>query len=128
MSGFKITESEPRTLEVLVSDKGATIEGTALNAEKKPFPNAEVIAVPSDPKLRKHVDLIQKTTADQEGHFKLRGVRPGEYIAMALESAEDQPFMEDRFLAQNSAEVQTVKAEAGVKQKIDLQVIRAETQ
>lgn len=128
VSGFKITESEPRTLEVVVSDKGAAIEGTALNAEKKPFPNAEVIAVPSDPKLRRRVDLIQKTTADQEGRFKLRGVRPGEYVAMALESAEDQPFLEDRFLAQNSAQVQTVKAEAGGKQKIDLQVIRAETQ
>jgi Carboxypeptidase regulatory-like domain len=128
MSGFKITESEPRTLEVLVSDKGAAIEGTALNAEKKPFPNAEVIAVPSDPKLRKHVDLIQKTTADQEGRFKLHGVRPGEYIAMALEYAEDQPFLEDRFLTQNSSQVQTIKAEAGGKQKIDLQVIRAETQ
>jgi len=128
VSGFKITESEPRMLEVVVTDKGAAIEGTALNAEKKPFPNAEVIAVPSDPKLRKHADLIQKTTADQEGRFKLRGVRPGEYIAMALESAEDQPFLEDRFLAQNSSQVQSVKAEAGGKQKIELQVIRAETQ
>jgi protocatechuate 3,4-dioxygenase beta subunit len=128
MSGFKITESEPRTLEVVVSDKGAAIEGTALNAEKKPFPNAEVIAVPSDPKLRKHFELIQKTTADQEGRFKLRGVRPGEYIAMALEYAEEQPFLEDRFLTQNSSQVQTIKAEAGGKQKIELQVIRTETQ
>jgi len=128
VSGFKITESEPRTLEVVISDKGAAVEGTALDAGKKPFPNAEVIAVPSDPKLRKHFELIQKTTADQEGRFKLRGVRPGEYIAMALESAEEQPFLEDRFLTQNSNQVQTVKAEAGGKQKIDLQVIRAETQ
>ena len=128
VSGFKITESEPRTLEVVVSDKGAAIEGTALNAEKKPFPNAEVIAVPSDPKLRKHFELIQKTTADQEGRFKLRGVRPGEYTAMALEYAEEQPFLEDRFLTQNSSQVQSVKAEAGGKQKIELQVIRAERQ
>jgi hypothetical protein len=28
VSGFKITESEPRTVEVVVSDKGAAIEGT----------------------------------------------------------------------------------------------------
>jgi hypothetical protein len=127
-SGFKITESEPRALEVVVSDKGAALEGTALDAEEKPFPNAEVIAVPSDPKLRKRVDLIQKTTADQQGHFKLRGVRPGEYVAMALEYAEEQPFLEDRFLTQNSAQVQTVKAEPGGKQTIELKVIRAETQ
>jgi len=127
-SGLKITETEPRTLEVLVSDKGASIEGTALDKEKKPFPNAEVFAVPSDPKLRKRLDLIQKTTADQQGRFKLRGIRPGEYIAMALEEAEEQPFMEDRFLAQNSGQVQAVKVETGGKQKLDLMVIRAEAQ
>lgn len=125
-SGLKITETEPRTLEVLVSDKGASIEGTALDMEKKPFPNAEVLAVPSDPKLRKRLDLIQKTTADQQGRFKLRGIRPGEYIAMALEEAEEQPFLEDRFLAQNSGHVQAVKVETGDKQKLDLMVIRAE--
>ena len=49
-------------------------------------------------------------------------------LAMALEEAQEQPFLEDRFLTQNSAQVQAVKAEAGAKQKIDLQVIRAETQ
>jgi hypothetical protein len=128
VSGFRITESEPRTLEVVVSDKGGTIEGTALDAEKKPFPNAEIIAVPSDPKLRKHVDLIQKTTADQQGRFKLRGVRPGEYLAMALEEAAEQPFLEDLLLTQNSAQVQTVKAEAGAKQKIELRVISSPIQ
>jgi hypothetical protein len=127
-SGLKITETEPRTLEVLVSDKGASIEGTALDKEKKPFPNAEVFAVPSDPKLRNRLDLIQKTTADQQGRFKLRGIRPGEYIAMALEEAEEQPFLEDLFLAQNSGQVQAVKVEAGGKQKLDLMVIRAEAQ
>jgi hypothetical protein len=115
-------------LEVVVSDKGGTIEGTALDAEKKPFPNAEIIAVRSDPKLRKRVDLIQKTTADQQGRFKLRGVRPGEYVAMALEEAAEQPFLEDRFLTQNSGQVQTVKAEASANQKIELRVIRAQEQ
>jgi hypothetical protein len=127
-SGLKIADAEQRTLEVVVSEKGAMIEGTALDAEKKPFPNAEIIAVPSDLKLRKHVDLIQKATADQQGHFKLRGVRPGEYIAMALEEAAEQPFLEDLFLKQNSTQVQTVKAEAGAKQKIELRVISSQIQ
>jgi protocatechuate 3,4-dioxygenase beta subunit len=127
-SGLKITDAEQRTVEVVVSDKGAMIEGTVLDGEKKPFPNAEVIALPSDPKLRKSYALLQKTTADQQGHFKLRGVRPGEYIAFALEDPQEQPFMEDLFLKQNSAQVQTVKAEAGVKQKLELQVIPGEAQ
>lgn len=127
-SGLKITDAEQRTVEVIVSDKGAMIEGTVLDGEKKPFPNAEVIALPSDPKLRRRYALLQKTTADQQGHFKLRGVRPGEYIAFALEDPREQPFMEDPFLKQNSAQVQTMKAEAGAKQKLELQVIPGEAQ
>lgn len=127
-SGLKITDAEQRTVEVVVSDKGAMIEGTVLDGEKKPFPNAEVIALPSDPKLRRRYALLQKTTADQQGHFKLRGVRPGEYIALALEDPQEQPFMEDQFLKKNSAQVQTVKAEAGAKQKLELQVIPGEAQ
>ena len=127
-SGLKIANAEQRTVEVLVSDKGATIEGTVLGGEKKPFPNAEVIALPYDPKLRKSYALLQKTTADQQGHFKLRGVRPGEYIAFALEDPQERPFTEDTFLKQNSAQVQTVKAEAGSKQKLELQVIPSEVQ
>jgi len=127
-SGLKIANAEQRTVEVLVSDKGATIEGTVLGGEKKPFPNAEIIALPYDPKLRKSYALLQKTTADQQGHFKLRGVRPGEYIALALEDPQEQPFTEDTFLKQNSAQIQTVKAEAGSKQKLELQVIPSEAQ
>jgi protocatechuate 3,4-dioxygenase beta subunit len=127
-SGLKIADAEQRTVEVIVSDKGATIEGTVLGGEKKPFPNAEVIALPYDPKLRKSYALLQKTTADQQGHFKLRGVRPGEYIAFALEDPQERPFTEDTFLKQNSAQVQTVKAEAGSKQKLELQVIPSEVQ
>jgi hypothetical protein len=127
-SGLKVTDGEQRTMEVIVSDKGAMLEGTILDGEKKPFPNAQVIAVPSDPKLRKRYALLQQTTADQLGHFKLRGVRPGEYVVLSLEDAEEQPFMEDGFLKKNSAQAQTVKAEAGVKQKLELQIILSDAQ
>ncbi|HEV7553714.1 MAG TPA: carboxypeptidase-like regulatory domain-containing protein [Candidatus Angelobacter sp.] len=127
-SGFKIGDAEQRALEVVVSNKGALIEGTVLDAEKKPFANAEVMALPTDPRLRKRYGLIQKTTADQLGHFKIRGVRPGEYVVLSLEDAEEQPFMEDGFLKKNSAQAQTVKAEAGVKQKLELQIILSDAQ
>jgi hypothetical protein len=45
-----------------------------------------------------------------------------------LEDPQERPFTEDTFLKQNSAQVQTVKAEAGSKQKLELQVIPSEAQ
>jgi hypothetical protein len=127
-SGFKINAAENSPIEIVISDKGATVEGVALNREKNPFPNAQVIALPSDPKLRKRVELMQQTVADQQGHFKLRGIRPGEYIAFAVEDVQEQPFLEDSFLQQNAGQVQAVKLESGAKQKVELAVITAESQ
>lgn len=126
-SGFKAAEAQRGAMEVVISNKGTTLEGTASDAQQKPFSNAEVIAIPSDPKLRKRFDLLHTTTADTQGHFKFRGVRPGEYIVFALEDSQSQPFTTDLFLKQNSGQTQTVKLEAGTKQ-LQLQVISAQAQ
>jgi hypothetical protein len=126
-SGFKAAEAQRGPMEIIISNKGTTLEGNASDAQQKPFSNAEVIAIPADPKLRKRFDLLHKTTADTQGHFKIRGVRPGEYIVFALEDSQTQPFSTDPFFKQNSGQVQTVKLESGTKQ-LQLQVIFAQTQ
>jgi hypothetical protein len=126
-SGFKATEAQRGALEIIISNKGATLEGIASDAQQKPFANAEVIAIPSDPKLRKRFDLLHTTTADTQGHFKFRGVRPGDYVVFALEDSQAQPFMTEPFLKQNSGQIQTVKLDSGSKQ-LQLQVIPAQAQ
>ena len=126
-SGFKAAEAQRGPMEIIISNKGATLEGNASDAQQKPFSNAEVIAIPSDPKLRKRFDLLHTTTADTQGHFKFRGVRPGDYVVFALEDSQVQPFNTDLFFKQNSGQIQTVKLEAGTKQ-LQLQVISAQRQ
>jgi hypothetical protein len=124
-TGLRMTQATG-PIEIIISRNGATVEGTALDAEKKPFANAEVVAVPADPKLRKRFDLMQKAEADQQGRFKLRGVRPGEYTVMALEDPEEQPFLEDEFLKQHSGQMQKLMLEAGKSQRIELKTIAVE--
>jgi hypothetical protein len=126
-SGFKSPEVQRGTMEIIISNKGATLEGNATDAQQKPFSNAEVIAIPADPKLRKRFDLLHNTTADTQGHFKFRGVRPGEYMVFALEDSQAQPFMTDLFLKQNASQIQRVKLEPGTKQ-LQLQVIPVQAQ
>jgi uncharacterized GH25 family protein len=123
-SGFKPGESQA-AVEIVLSNKGALVEGTVLDRDQKPFTNAEVFAFPHDPKLRKRMGMAQTATADQQGHFKMRGVRPGEYIVFALENSQEQPFTTELFLKNNSASTQTVKLETGAKQQLSLQVIPA---
>jgi hypothetical protein len=126
-SGFKPGDAHA-AVEIVLSNKGALVEGTVLDRDQKPFANAEVFAFPRDPKLRRRMDMVQTTTADQQGHFKMRGVRPGEYIVFALENSQEQPFTTELFLKNNSARTQTVKLEAAAKQELQLQVIPAQAQ
>jgi uncharacterized GH25 family protein len=126
-SGFKPADAQA-AVEIVLSNKGALVEGTVLDRDQKPFANAEVIAFPRDPKLRRRMDMAQTATADQQGHFKMRGVRPGEYIVFALENSQEQPFTTELFLKNNSARTQTVKLEAAAKQELQLQVIPAQAQ
>jgi protocatechuate 3,4-dioxygenase beta subunit len=123
-SGFKPAEGQAGPLEILISNKGSGIEGTVLDKDEKPFPGADVVAFPADPKLRRHSDLVQSATADQQGHFRMRGLRPGEYIVFALEDSREQPFTTELFQKTNSGKIQTVKLEAAPKQQVQLEVIR----
>jgi len=125
VSGFKAADAQRGRIDIVISAKGGTVEGTALNSENKPFVDAQIIAVPADPKLRVRFDLMQKATADSQGRFKLRGVRPGEYLVMALEDAEEQPFADEPFLKQNSDKIQKIKVEASTQQ-VKLQTITME--
>jgi len=124
-SGFRPADAQRGRMEIVVSNKGGTVEGTALISEDKPFAGAEIIAVPADAKLRTRFDLMQKATADSQGRFKLRGVRPGEYLVMALEDAEEQPFADEPFLKQNADKIQKIKVEASTQQ-VKLQTITME--
>jgi len=126
-SGFKPGESQA-SIDIVLSNKSAMVEGTVLDRDQKPFANAEVIAFPRDPKLRRRMDMAQTATDDQQGHFKMRGVRPGEYIVFALENSQEQPFTSELFLKTNSARTQTVKLEGAAKQQLQLQVIPAAAQ
>jgi uncharacterized GH25 family protein len=127
-SGFKPGEGAAGTLEIILSNKGAALEGTVLDKDQKPFPGADVVAFPTNPKLRRRMDMVQNATADQLGRFKLRGVRPGEYTVFAVENSQDQPFTTDAFQKANSGKIQTVKLEAGGGQKVQLEVIREQGQ
>jgi protocatechuate 3,4-dioxygenase beta subunit len=125
-SGFRIADLQGRRLEVVISPHGGSVTGTALDAHKTPFAGAQIVALPSDPKLRDRYDLVQRTIADQQGRFKLRGVRPGSYIVMALEDEQQQPFTENGFLEKNADKIRTVKVDQSATQ-LELHTIPVES-
>lgn len=74
-------------LDVVVSGKGARIEGTVIDREGKPAGVRVWVTVPDGGKLGRP-DAYQYARADDRGHFLMRGMNPGVFMVLAFEEME----------------------------------------
>jgi hypothetical protein len=73
------------SLDVVVSAKGASIEGKVMDSTGKAAANVFVVTLPSSGKLARP-DSYQMGKTDANGSFLLRGLNPGEFVVVALET------------------------------------------
>ena len=84
-------------ISVSVGMDGAYVEGTVTDEDNMPIANATVIGVPEQP-LQSQFDLYQRGESDENGHFRLRGIKPGTYSFYAWNNMEDESYMDPEFL------------------------------
>jgi hypothetical protein len=118
-SGFTVSGAT-YSLDVMLSARGGTIEGTVLDSADQAVAYATVVSVPSA-EHRKRPDLFQQDTADQQGHFSLRGLNPGEYTVFAWEDLED--YRDPEFLKLYEGRGQGVRLDEGERKSISVKVI-----
>lgn len=86
--GLDISGNEPvLDLQITVSAAGASLNGTALEAEGKTASGAVVTLTPDPPNLERP-ERYQRATADQNGTFSFTGVVPGKYLITAWDELE----------------------------------------
>ncbi|MFL6300044.1 MAG: carboxypeptidase-like regulatory domain-containing protein, partial [Terriglobales bacterium] len=85
------------TLELIVSPYGGRIDGVVLDSNKKPVVGAFVACVP-EPKLRSRRELFITDTTNQQGHYVLRGLRPGSYKVYAFDEIDPGAIYSSEFL------------------------------
>jgi hypothetical protein len=73
-------------LELVLSPNGAEIDGVLFDEKDQPT-RGSVVLVPDLPDPGPP-ELLRRTAADSKGKFSFRGVRPGTYRMVALESLE----------------------------------------
>jgi Carboxypeptidase regulatory-like domain len=84
-TGF--TVNGEMVLDVVLSAKGASIEGTVVDGDGKVLGGATVVTMPSTgPGAGRagRMDLYVTGQADARGHFVLSGLVPGAYVVVAL--------------------------------------------
>jgi hypothetical protein len=111
-------------LDVVVSAKGAGIEGTVVDEESKPVPGAAVVTVPSTGKLARP-DAYQFAMSDKSGHFAVRGMNPGGFLVLAFEEMREN-YRLPEFAKKYEGKGQKVKLEAGERKTIVLKLITEE--
>jgi hypothetical protein len=109
-------------MDLVASDRGASIAGFAADAKDRPVPDAMIVAVP-ERRLRSHPDRYFKAAADQLGRFTLRGLPPGEYTLFAWERLEGEPYFNPEFLQQYQEPGTSVHVKEGQRESLRLRVI-----
>ena len=119
-SGFTISGGT-WSLDVVLSSNGASVDGVVVDDKNQPVADAEVVAIPEATRQKRR-DLYQQATVDQHGHFKLRGLNPGEYTVMALEDLDDD-FRDPEFMKAHEGLGQTIRLDEGEHKSISLQLL-----
>ena len=94
---FTVTRGEPSTLEIIVSSRGARVQGTVRDADGLPLAGVSVVLVP-ELSRRENYQLYKMQSTDQYGNFDLRGLAPGDYKLFSWEEIEPDSWQDPEFL------------------------------
>jgi hypothetical protein len=113
-------------LDVVVSAKGATIDGNIVDSKGQPAPYATVVVVP-DSDHRARPDSYQQASTDARGHFSVPGLSPGSYLVLAFEDLQGDT-RNPEFAKTYRDKAAKVELKASTRATITTKIIPAETQ
>jgi hypothetical protein len=111
-------------LDVVVSGKAASIEGTVVDGKGNPVSGATVVSLPSASKAAR-LDGYQTEKADGDGHFVMRGMSPGAYQLVALQGTPGD-VRKPEFAEKYGERAQTVDLAEGNKTSVTVTVVEEE--
>jgi hypothetical protein len=116
--------SEP-PLEVMLSDKTATLSGVVLGAGGAPARIAQVMLAPASRELERVSRLVKGTVSGAGGTFRFEGVAPGQYVVLAFEDAEPGLAEDPEYRAEFAAMGTSVSLGPSGDQAIEVKAIPA---
>jgi protocatechuate 3,4-dioxygenase beta subunit len=121
-SGIELGFGTTRPIAIVISHKGGTVEGSVSDEQGRPFAHATVVLIP-DSEQRKLKSRYYTATSDQNGHFILSGIRPGEYTAAAWDSVDSIDYTDAEALEIADNRGQSLKVDTIVQPAVELKVI-----
>jgi beta-lactamase regulating signal transducer with metallopeptidase domain/protocatechuate 3,4-dioxygenase beta subunit len=122
-TGFEVTGTGRRRLDLVVSGDGAQLGGVVSDSNDKPVSEATVALVPADPALRSSPRLYKSTDVAHNGQFSLKSIPPGKYLIYAWESVEDGAWFDPDFMARYEKLGESVSLDASDHQTVNLKLL-----
>jgi hypothetical protein len=105
-------------LDVVLSSKAATVEGTVLDQQGKPAASAAIVIAPSD-----GAEPLRTGAADARGNFYFAGLRPGDYRVFAWDATAPEASDAPASLAPFESAGKKVTLAESAREKLQVAVI-----
>ncbi len=114
-----IHAQSPGPIDVVISARAGRVEGRVVGVDDTAVPLAQIVLVP-EPRLRERESLYKLAHADQDGNFKIRGIRPGSYRIFAWPLTATPAYVDPGFIrdVENRGESVQVDPESHVSLKV----------
>jgi hypothetical protein len=112
-------------MTVIVNPNGGQIEGNVQNAKGENATGAMVTLIP-DEAHRSLMWLYKTVNTDQNGHFTMKGVRPGKYMVYAWEEIEQGAYQDPDFVKPHESAGEKVEISASGHETVSLKAVPAE--
>jgi protocatechuate 3,4-dioxygenase beta subunit len=120
--GFTVTRGAAASVEIILSSRGAHVQGVVSDADNLPAAGVWVVLVPGG--RRSRFDLYKTQITDQYGHFDFRGLPPGDYKLFSWEEIEEYAWQDPEFLKPVEDQGQEVVLKEADQKAVNLTAIR----
>jgi hypothetical protein len=120
-ANLSISVPVSETLSILLSPNAGQIDGSVVDKDRKPVRGIQAVLIPDRQRDRR--DLYRTTTSDQNGHFTIRTVVPGDYKLFAWEDLEPFAYNDPDILRKYETMGATVKVSESSKLTVEAKII-----
>jgi hypothetical protein len=123
-TGIDLTPGVPADLTIVLSANSGVIEGSVQTAKDEPAKGAAVILIRAP--ARKPLQRRYTASTDQNGHFIIKGIAPGEWKIYAWEEIEAGAEEDPDFMKPHESQGESVSIKERGHETVQLKVIPTE--
>jgi len=110
-------------VQVILTTKVTTVSGQLANDKGGPITDATVILFASHADTWTQGRFIRATRPDQQGQWRIKGLPPGEFLAVAVDYVEDEQWNDPEYLESIRRYAQKVTLEEGASEALTLKLL-----